>query len=146
MARRQVSDEASRARLFGKRSALVVCGVVATWFIFASLAQIIPAVFGTGFVPLAQGAAGSPERVCAEGLRRAGGLAPASDAPSAAAAGPTDPAEPALAACTESPAGLDALAALHRLQMAEEQLGRRDPGALSTLRLELSAHLPAEMR
>jgi hypothetical protein len=138
MQRRPGSEEASRARLFGKRSALVLCSVVAAWFMEASLAQIIPAVFGAAIVPLAAGAPQSPERLCAEGLRRAGGLAAPDE--------PGGDEDSALGSCTESAAGLDALAAFRRLRMAEEQLGRRDPASVATLRLELSAHLPADMR
>ncbi len=86
------------------------------------------------------GAEGSAERQCAEGLRARRGPLQAEAA--------TDPgASEALAlACAESPAGLDALAALGRLRTAEEQLKGSDPAALAELRRQLSAHLPAEMR
>jgi hypothetical protein len=135
MQRRTGTEEASKARLFGRRSALLVCGAASLWFIGSSVAQIIPAVFGMGIVPLVAGPAGTPpssEQICAEALRQA------RDAP--------DPDESALGPCSLSATGLDALAAFRRLREAREQLGRRDPAALVTLRLELTAHLPAEMR
>src|SRR5579863_3502105 len=107
MQRRPGNDEASKARLFGKRAALIGCGAVAVWFMFASLSQIIPGVFGAGIVPLAAGAPGSPERACAEGLKRAAAVDPA--------AGPAEgpgAEDVGLVSCGESQAGLDALAAL----------------------------------
>jgi hypothetical protein len=124
------------ARLFGKRAALGICGAVSVWFIAASVAQITPAVFGAGVVPLAAG--GDRERECAEGLRALVGDA---------SAPPAIGAQQALArACGGSPAGLDAWAALERLQMAQEQLKGSDPASVAELRRELSAHLPPEMR
>src|SRR5579872_3003742 len=121
MQRRSGHDQvaqATRARLFGKRAALVSCGVVAVWFIVASVAQLVPPVFGARIVPLAGPATGSspaspsPEWRCAEGLRPA-------------ASARTDRADrvgidsEALSACSETSAGLDALAAYRRLELAE---------------------------
>ncbi len=143
MQRRTGSDEASSSRaprLLGKRTALVLCGSVATWFMVSSVAQLVTGVFARGVVPLAGGPAESSERQCAEGVRRAATLEPA---PSHAS--PEDP-QGDLAACSRTSAGLDALAALERLQKAKEQLGQRDPASVASLRFELSAHLPAEMR
>jgi hypothetical protein len=143
MQRRTGNDEASSSRasrLLGKRTALVLCGSVATWFMVSSVAQLVTGVFSRGVVPLAQGPTDSPERLCAEGVRRAAALEPGS---------PPDSLEGVqgdLAACSQTSAGLDALAALERLQKAKEQLGQRDPASVASLRFELSAHLPAEMR
>jgi hypothetical protein len=145
MQRRPGNDEVTKARLFGKRAALVLCGTVAAWFIVASVAQIVPPVFGAAIVPLAAGSPGTAERDCADGLRRA----LRSDGTAAETPRPEpDPLldESALAPCTRTASGLDALAALNRLRMAERQVGMRDPASLVTLRLELSAHLPVEMR
>jgi hypothetical protein len=150
--------DATRARLFGKRVALVSCGAVAAWFIVASVAQLIPPAFGTRIVPLAgpeqgssgsSGASTSPEWRCAEGLRRATAAAGATVTPAGASvpAGPRPGLDSeALAACSETSAGLDALAAYRRLELAEGKLGSSDPGSVEELRRELSAHLPAQMR
>ncbi len=145
-------EQATRARLFGKRVALVSCGAVAAWFIVASVAQLIPPVFGARIVPLAgpdqgsSGASTSTEWRCAEGLRRATAVPNAPSAP----AGPQTPTRgidsEALAACSETSAGLDALAAYRRLELAQGKLGSSDPGSVEELRRELSAHLPAQMR
>ncbi len=146
-------EQATRARLFGKRVALVSCGAVAVWFIIASVAQLIPPVFGARVVPLAgpdrgssgsSGASTSPEWRCAEGLRRATAAVPnAASAPPGPRPGIDSE---ALAACSETSAGLDALAAYRRLELAEGKLGSSDPGSVEELRRELSAHLPAQMR
>jgi hypothetical protein len=138
--RRQRDDEAA-LRLLGKRVALGLCTVVATWFIVSSVVQITPAVFGAGIVPLPAGSPGSAERTCAEGLRAlVQGSAAALD----------DAARSALAStCGQSPAALDALAVLERLRLAESQLdGRKasEARSLEELRHQLSEHLPAEMR
>jgi hypothetical protein len=146
MQRRSGHDEATRARLFGKRAALVSCGVVAVWFIVSSVAQLIPAVFGARMVPLGGSAGGppaassSPEWQCAEGLRRAEAFGASSSA--------TRPeiGSNVVSACSQTSAGLDALAAYRRLELAEAKLGSSDPGSVDELRRELSAHLPAQMR
>jgi hypothetical protein len=143
MQRKNRDGEVS-GRVLGKRIALAGCGAVSVWFIVASVAQIIPAVFGAGIVPLS---AAGPDRTqgrCAEGLREAAVGASTGFAPSAPA-----PDDESLAACGQSAAGLDALAAYSRLRAAEAQLGGKDAratGALDALRRDLSAHLPAEMR
>lgn len=142
-------EQATRARLFGKRVALVSCGAVAVWFILASVIQLIPPVFGAGIVPLATPAQGSspasssPEWRCAEGLRRATAAETRAPDPGATRPG-MDP--DVVSACSETPAGLDALAAYRRLELAEAKLGSRDPASVDELRRELSAHLPAQMR
>ena len=59
MQRRSRDDEA-QARVYGKRAALGICSVVAVWFIVASVAQIVPAVFGAGIVPARRWAARAP--------------------------------------------------------------------------------------
>ncbi len=138
MQRRSRDDEAL-ARVYGKRAALGLCGVVAVWFSAASVAQLVPAVFSARIKPLVAGRPGSPEQVCADGLR-----APARGLPGEIS---TDAAQdPVARACGETPAGLDAWAALERLRTAEEQLNGSDPAAVAELRRELAAHLPAEMR
>jgi hypothetical protein len=138
--RRRTSDDAASARLFGKRAALGICVVVSVWFMVASVAQIVPAVFGVAVVPLVM-RADATERRCAEGIQAAGATAtqPSPEAPGTYADGP-------IAACRQTAAGLDALAALERLQVAAEHLKGRDPASVERLRRELSAHLPAEMR
>jgi hypothetical protein len=146
MQRRTGNDEASSsraARLFGKRTALVLCGSVATWFMISSVAQLVAGVFPRGVVPLAGGPAESSEQRCAEGVRRAAALEPG---PPQASPGPPEGPQGDLEACSLTSAGLDALAALERLQKAKEQLGQRDPASVASLRFDLSAHLPAEMR
>ncbi len=132
MQRRPRDDEAL-ARVYGKRAALALCGAVAMWFIGASVAQILPAVFGAGVTPLTASLA---ERKCAEQILPSASGRPAGDTATDAVAG----------ACAGTPAGLDAWAAFERLRTAEDQLGGSDPAAVARLRRELWAHLPAEMR
>jgi hypothetical protein len=145
-------EQATRARLFGKRVALVSCGTVAVWFIVASVAQLIPPVFGARIVPLAgpdqgpPGSSTSPEWRCAEGLRRATAVPNAASGPATSASSRPGIDSEALAACSETSAGLDALAAYRRLELAVGKLGSSDPGSVEELRRELSAHLPAQMR
>ncbi len=100
-------------------------------------------MFGAAPAPLPPATPGSPDALCAEALRRAGGL---STAPASARAETASETEVGLASCNGSPAGLDALAALRRLQMAEDHVGAGDPKSIETLRNELSAHLPGRMR
>jgi hypothetical protein len=136
--RRPGDDEAGR---LGKRVALGLCGAVATWFIVSSTWQITNAVFGNGIVALPSGGPGSQERACVDGLRaQAQGTAASLDTAGQSALA---------SACGESPAALEALAALERLRLAESQLdGRKANEALSIekLRYQLAEHLPTEMR
>ncbi|MGH7296206.1 MAG: hypothetical protein ACRELB_14790 [Polyangiaceae bacterium] len=144
-------DATARARLQGKRAALVVVILVSIVFIGASAWQIIPAVFGARIAPLPDGPAGSPARVCAEGVRR---LATALDRAQGSAGSGSFAAslEPEWAsqaeveaACRQSPEGVGAWAALVRMRSAEEQLAPRT-GAIEPLRRDVIAHLPADLR
>ncbi|MGH7437394.1 MAG: hypothetical protein ACRENE_17080 [Polyangiaceae bacterium] len=150
MQRRSGPDEATRARLLGKRTALVGCGVIAVWFCVSSVAQLAAALFGAGVAPIAvpePASSSSPEWRCADGLRRAGALVtpPPPEGVDAAAQGRTlDP--DAVWSCSQSSAGLDALAAYRRLELAQTKLGPDDPASVAELRRALSAHLPAQMR
>jgi hypothetical protein len=148
----------------GKRAALAVVIVVSLAFIASSTAQIIPAVFGVGFEPLPAGAApDSPEGQCALGIRdlaraldRVGGrlasVASASDDSATMAvlrstlSPEWDGANAVRAACERSSGGPSAWAALQRLRVAEEQSGRLDREALTSVRRDVAAHLPAELR
>jgi hypothetical protein len=147
---------AARARLQGKRIALVVVIAVAVTFVGASAAQIIPAVFGAGTKPIPPGPPGSSARVCAEGVRSLL-RSMADDAPGTVEApGPGDAWGQAAEACGQSPEGLDAWAALLRLREARAQLvsptgapesGRvRARAELDPLRHEVAEHLPADLR
>jgi hypothetical protein len=153
---------AARARLRGKRAALGVVIVISVAFIVASTSQIIPAVFGAAITPLAAGSPGSPERVCAVGVKelqlaldRAGGRSLAGTAPDPGRAMAAfrqglspewDGAETVERACAETRNGLDTWAALQRLRFGEEQLLRSGGAALSPLRSDVAAHLPADLR
>lgn len=148
----------------GKRAALAAVIVVSVAFVASSTAQIVPAVFGVGFEPLPSGAAaGSPEGQCALGVRdlaraldRAGGrlasVASASDDSATMAvlrstlSPEWDEADAVRAACERSTGGRSAWAALQRLRVAEEQSGRLDREALTSVRRDVAAHLPAELR
>ncbi len=159
--------EEARARLAGKRAAHILVIVIAVAFIGASVAQIIPQVFGVQIRPLAGDSPGSPEQVCAEGIRdlaktleRAGGettVGRHDDASSAlaeqgapgsfrAGLGPQWGASAGLeSACARARHGYDAWAALLRLERAEEQLGGTRGDELATLRRDVSAHLPPDL-
>lgn len=139
------------ATLQGKRAALVVVIVVAVAFIGASAWQIIPAVFGVAITPIPAAPPGTAARRCADGVRR---LKQALDraADAAGSASFESRLEPEWSdraaiekACGESPEGLDAWAALARLRSAEEQLAPRT-GQLASLRRDVVAHLPADLR
>lgn len=162
-----VSDDsndatAARARLRGKRTALGVVIVVSVAFIVASTSQIVAAVFGAGITALPAGSPGSPERVCAVGVKelelaldRAGGRSFAGTVPDPGTAmvafrqglSPEwDGAETVERACAETRNGLDTWAALLRLRFGEEQLLRSGGASLAPLRSDVAAHLPADLR
>jgi len=154
----------SAARLRGRRVALALVTVVSLAFIVSSTVQITRAVFGLGFEPLPAGAsAGSPEQLCASGIRglaraldRAGGrlssvASAANDAETMAALRPGlspewDGAEGVRAACDAAHGGPAAWASLQRLRVAEEQSGRLGQDELSSVRSDVAAHLPADLR
>jgi hypothetical protein len=145
---KDAQEAVARARLRGKRAALVVVIAVAVTFVGASAAQIIPAVFGAGTVPIPAGPPGSSARVCAEGvaalLRVMGDDVPEAE-------GQADTWVRAEAACGQSPEGLDAWAALQRLRVTRVQLvgtsGHvRASAELDPLRHDVAAHLPADLR
>lgn len=154
----------AKARLTGKRVALVLVIAVAVAFIGASAAQIIPAVFGLGIAPVPPAPPGSPERACADGVRalmaaldRAGSLtlsrisAEDDDATlearfRAALSPDWDRAEEVHAACKSSLEGQNAWASLMRLRSAEEELARRGRIELGPLRRDVVAHLSTDLR
>jgi len=151
------AKDSARARLRGKRIALVAVIAVAVTFVGASAAQIIPAVFGAGTKPIPPGPPGSNAHACAEGIR-ALLRTMADDAPGTVEPpGQRDAWGPAAEACGQSPEGLDAWAALLRLRQARAQLvsqtaappesGRvRASAELDPLRHEVAEHLPADLR
>ena len=144
-------DASARARLQGKRVALVVVIAVTVALIGASAWQIIPAVFGANITPLPPSPPGSPARTCAEGVRRmAQALERAQGAAGSASFGERlspewDDAGDVRKACDASPEGEDAWAALARMRCAAEQLAPRG-GELATLHRDVIAHLPADLR
>lgn len=131
-------EEERRARLRGRRFGLGIVIVVAVVFIGVSSAQIVAAVFGLGTTPLA-GPMGTPERQCALGISR---LARALDAPGT----PWTEADSVENDCRKAAGGLDAWAALLRLQAAQSQLADSSQADLRPLRREVAAHLPADLR
>ncbi|HEY1694363.1 MAG TPA: hypothetical protein VGG39_19475 [Polyangiaceae bacterium] len=144
-------DDDARARLQGKRVALVVVIGVSVVFIAASALQIVPAVFGAGITPLPSGGPGTAARACAEGVRRLStALDRAADAAGSAAFEARlrpewDDRDAVERACHEAPEGTDAWAALLRMRSAEEQAAPRS-GDLAPLRRDVIAHLPADLR
>jgi|SRR5579859_5202395 len=142
----------ARARLQGKRVALGIVFVAAFAIIGSSALQIIPAVFGAQIVPIPAAQPGTSERQCADGIRALYGALDraAESAGSEAFATRLRPEwndEGAVReACGRSSGGLDAWAALLRMRSAEEQLAARSPGELETLRRDVLAHLPADLR
>ena len=81
-----VPEAAARARLTGKRAALVVVIGVAVAFIGASAAQIIPAVFGIGITPLRPESSDPSTHACAEGIRSLAGTTLSKTKPNATGA------------------------------------------------------------
>ena len=152
------------ARLRGKRIALALVTGVSIAFIVSSTVQITRAVFGIGLEPLPAGASvGSPEQRCASGIHalaqaldRAGDrlssvASAANDAETMAALRPGlspewDRADDVRAACEVAHGGLSAWASLERLRVAEEQSGRLGRDELSSVRSDVAAHLPADLR
>jgi hypothetical protein len=134
----------ARARLQGKRVALVVVIAVAVVFIGASSMQIVPAVFGAQITPLPLAPPGSGARACADGVR-----ALLRELDSQPPAPPADEEWDRTArSCRESPEGLDAWAALLRLRSAvrpttDPRMGRAE---LAPLRRDVAAHLPPDLR
>jgi hypothetical protein len=149
--------------LRAKRMANAFVLVVSVAFIGSSTWQITSAVFGV-FDPIPSGTpADSPETQCGTGIRslavaldRAGGrlssLASAADDTAVMAVlKPTlspewDRADTVRAACDRAAGGPSAWAALERLRVAEEQSGRLDREALTSVRRDVAAHLPADLR
>jgi hypothetical protein len=152
--------ELSAARLRGRRVVLGLVTVVALAFIASSAHQIAGAVFGFGFEPLPAGAlAGSPEQLCASGIqglaraldradgRRSSEATGASDETSRSGLSPEwDRAEEVRAACDAAQGGPSAWASLQRLRVAEAQSGRLGREELSSVRSDVAAHLPADLR
>jgi hypothetical protein len=154
----------SAARLRGRRVALAFVSIVALAFIGSSTVQIVRAVFGLGIEPLPAGAtAGSPEQLCASGIHslaqaldRAGGRLPslassADDADTMKALRPGlspewDHADEVRTACDAAQGGRSAWASLERLRVAEEQSGRLGRDDLTSVRNDVAAHLPADLR
>jgi hypothetical protein len=152
-----------RARLQGKRVALVMVISVAVAFTAASAVQIIPAVFGLGVTPVPTAPPGSAARRCGDGVRalmaaldRAGsqtlsGISADDEAALEArfrrALSPDwDHADEVREACTSSREGLDAWASLMRLRSAQEELARHGRIELGPLRRDVVAHVSADLR
>jgi hypothetical protein len=159
------ADEPRRAlppgELLGRRVGLLVVIVVSVAFIGSSSWQIVPAVFGARIDPLPAAAEGSPERRCAVGVRSllgaldrvAGDGLPNSrdgDEMTAALRARLSPEWDGAAnvdgACAASPQGVEAWAALQRMKTAEEQPVRMGRDALAELRVEVTEHLPPDLR
>jgi hypothetical protein len=153
--------ELSAARLRGRRVALALVTVVAIAFVASSASQITSAVFGLGVVPLPAGAtAGSPEQLCASGIQglaraldRAGGrlssvaMASSDETTASSRLSPEwDRAGEVRAACEAAQGGPSAWASLERLRVAQEQSGRLGREELSSVRNDVAAHLPADLR
>lgn len=153
-----------RARLRGTRLAHALVIGVAVAFIASSAWQIASALFGFGVVPLGQrrDSASSTDLACASGVRALAGALDRAGARSARAAAATgddaaavfrqalspewDGADSVSSACATSPEGLDAWAALERLEMAEEQVARRIHAEVEPVRRDLATHLPPDLR
>ncbi len=144
----------ARARLRGKRVALGVVIVASVAIIGSSALQIVPAVFGAAVTPIPAAAPGTSERACSEGIgRMARALDRAQDSAGSAAFEPQlrpewDDAARVQGDCERARGGPDAWAALLRLRSAEEQLALTGSPrtALATLRRDVDAHLPADLR
>jgi hypothetical protein len=154
----------ARARLRAKRAALAFVITVAVLFIASSAVQIIRAVFGLRSDPFAATLAEPTQRVCALGvsrlvraLDRASASQPrlsdeavVDDATSAALRRRLSPdwdsADTVKRECERTFLGQDAWAALERLRRAQEELARRGQAELVSLRRDVSAHLPPDLR
>jgi hypothetical protein len=149
------------AELRAKRVALGIVIVVAMAFIASSSWQIIPAVFGARIEPLPAAARGSPDRQCAVGVRAllgaldrvTGQVGPstADDDETAAAlrarlSPEWDGAGEVGRACETSAQGQQAWAALQRMKMAEDMPVRMGQEGLALLRVQVTEHLPPDLR
>jgi hypothetical protein len=148
----------------GRRAALALITVVALAFIVSSTTQITRAVFGLGVEPLPAGVpAASPEGLCAVGIqgmvraldrtgRPSSGASSAGDDPETTTGLPPglspewDHADEVRVACDAARGGPSAWASLLRLRFAEEQSGRLGREELSSVRSDVAAHLPADLR
>jgi hypothetical protein len=161
------ADDA-RARREGRRAAHAIIVVVAVLFIGDSAAQIMPAVIGAGIRRIPTAPPGSPEQACSQGVRS---LVLALDRASLEAwslldaplQGETE-SDPALLAfhrgllpewsaekkvettCESTREGPAAWAALLRLRRAQEQVVLRSRMELVSLRRDVAAHLPGDLR
>ncbi len=117
------SDDAiARARLQGRRATHGLVIVVAVLFIGASTLQITRAVFALGEVI-------GPDDPCVAGVNAlAGEMAPAPPCGDSIAPNNTDVAR----VCAGTRHGLDTWAAFQRLQLAKEELARRDRADLQS--------------
>lgn len=144
---RDPTGNIERARQCGKRLAHGIVFAVAAAFVGASAWQIASGVFGLGATPVAASweTASPADRACALGLRA---LSTALDRAGASSAPPPEweGAAPVARACSESPHGLDAWAALERLKIAEEKLAPDERSELEPLRRDLATHLPPDLR
>jgi hypothetical protein len=149
------------AELRAKRVALGVVLVVSLAFIASSSWQIIPAVFGARIDPLPAAAPESPDGRCAAGVRAllgaldrvTGQVAPstADDDEMAAAlrarlSPEWDRAGAVGQACETTPQGQQAWAALQRMKMAEDMPVRMGQDSLALLRVQVTEHLPPDLR
>jgi hypothetical protein len=147
--------------LLGRRAGVVLVIAVSMAFIGSSSWQIIPAVFGARIDPIPAAAEGSADRRCAVGVRSllgaldrvAGDGRPNSrDGDEMAAAlrarlSPEwDQAATVDGACAASSQGMEAWAALQRMKTAEEQPIRMGRDAVAELRVEVTEHLPPDLR
>ena len=140
-----VDPSVARARLRGKRAALLFILALAVFIIASAVLEIAPAVFGVRIRPVS-------DRTCAQGVQA---LARALDRARPSAGGPTfagalEPewrdADATFAACARTSEGLDAWASLLRLREGEQQLAGGPDGDLAALRRDVGAHLPADLR
>ncbi len=138
------------AQRMGRRAGLGFVVAIALAFTAASADQIVAGAFEASVRPLPSGPPGSSDRLCADGVSRL-----ARDPDSRVRDAPTkSPRESERAvdasavgsACSYSSAGLDAWASFLRLEEARRQLPAGSDAELATLRRNVFAHLPAELR
>jgi hypothetical protein len=136
------SDEAlARARLQGRRLTHSLVIVVAVLFIGASTLQIVRAVFALGEPSRGQMAPDDPCVAGVDALTRRLTAAPPCGERSTA----TD-AEAVARTCAGTSYGLDTWAAFQRLQLAKEELARRDGVDAPSPWRDVTPPLPVDLR
>jgi hypothetical protein len=140
----------SMGRRIGRRTGLAVVIAIALAFTAASAVQILSGALESNVRPLPQAPPGSAARLCADGVRSLAldpmAMVRANTWGSPEAAKFALESEAVASPCARSSEGLDAWASLRRFAEAARQLPADRRDELTTLRRNVFAHLPVELR